>query len=258
MIVVSILVPIGSLIYLKKRVTMIPWKPVLIGVLIFIVFSQMLEKFLNVYILNINPYTSAWFNNPYLYALYGGLAAGIFEELGRFIGFYYLLKNDREWKHGIAYGIGHGGIESILIGVFGGIQFLTLSFLINSGQFNTLLNLHDKSDSSLLMIKEHLINQPTFFLLGGIERIFSFVIQLSLSLLVLYAIRNKKIRFLLYAILIHTSVDFFALISQKFQLSPFFVEGILFIMMIFSWIHIIKSKLWFSKTSAGNSNNQSL
>ena len=54
--------------------------------------------------------------NPYVFAIYGGLTAGIFEELGRFVAFFFLLKKYLDYKDGFAYGIGHGGIESILVG----------------------------------------------------------------------------------------------------------------------------------------------
>ncbi|SMO69773.1 Putative membrane peptidase family [Melghirimyces algeriensis] len=93
-----------SYLYKKKQVSL---KPILIGAAIFVIFSQSIERILNLYILQ----TTEWFNNPYLYAIYGGLAAGLFEESGRFLGFRYLLKNHRGWKDGLSYGIGHGGID---------------------------------------------------------------------------------------------------------------------------------------------------
>jgi uncharacterized membrane protein YhfC len=56
-VILSVLVPIISLIYFyKKRKT--SWKPVLIGVLIFIVFSQLIGKLVNTYVLVINQQTS--------------------------------------------------------------------------------------------------------------------------------------------------------------------------------------------------------
>lgn len=40
-----------------------------------------------------NPAIAPFLENPYVFAIYGGLTAGIFEELGRFVAFFFLLKN---------------------------------------------------------------------------------------------------------------------------------------------------------------------
>lgn len=44
-----------------------------------------------------------------------GLLAGLFEETARAIAFYFLKDQARSWKPAVALGIGHGGIESILL-----------------------------------------------------------------------------------------------------------------------------------------------
>ena len=45
------------------------------------------------------------------------LSPGIFEETGRYIFLNYLLKKNKDKNICISYGIGHGGIESILVGI---------------------------------------------------------------------------------------------------------------------------------------------
>ncbi len=48
--------------------------------------------------------------NPFLYAIYGGLAAGIFEEFGRFFCMITVMKRFMyQRENSIIYGIGHGG-----------------------------------------------------------------------------------------------------------------------------------------------------
>lgn len=42
-----------------------------------------------------NPAIAPILENPFVFALYGGLTAGIFEELGRFVAFFFLLKISR-------------------------------------------------------------------------------------------------------------------------------------------------------------------
>lgn len=45
-----------------------------------------------------NPATAKILENPFIFAIYGGLTAGIFEELGRFVAFFFLLKNLKSIK----------------------------------------------------------------------------------------------------------------------------------------------------------------
>lgn len=244
--VLSLGVPVTCLIYFRRK-RKIFWKPVLFGILVFVVMVLILEGLLNSYILQLNPVTSNWFSDhPYMFAVYGGLAAGVFEEGGRFLAYSYLLKKYREWKDGLAYGIGHGGIEAVIIGTLGSVQTLVFALLINSGDFETLLGTGNGAISGL---KDQLVNTSSFvFALSGFERIFAFVLQIALSLLVLYAVRHKRMIFLLYAVLIHTGVNFVAGLSQAFGLNIFLVEGFLCIVAILALVFIIKSKTWFSQS----------
>jgi uncharacterized membrane protein YhfC len=98
--VISLLIPIVGVVYLRKNYQ-ISFKPVIVGLFIFIVFSQVLEKLIHIYVLMINPTTKGWLDNTWLYATYGGLMAGLFEEGGRFIGFKLFLKKNREYKDGL-------------------------------------------------------------------------------------------------------------------------------------------------------------
>ncbi|MBP8047400.1 MAG: YhfC family intramembrane metalloprotease, partial [Anaerolineales bacterium] len=46
-----------------------------------------------------------------------GLLAGIFEETARYILFKAIRKSTDTWNNGIVIGLGHGGIEAILLGI---------------------------------------------------------------------------------------------------------------------------------------------
>ena len=153
-IIISLLIPIGLIVFFRKR-EKISMKPVFIGMLIFFVFTQILEKILHLIVIGNNL-----ISNAILFSIYGAFAAGIFEEVGRFIAFKTLLKENREWKDGIAYGLGHGGIEFILIGAIGMIQSLIFSFMINNGTFDTLITskLQGSQFEQLNQLKEQIIN----------------------------------------------------------------------------------------------------
>ena len=52
---------------------------------------------------------------PWRYGLFLGLTAGLAEETARWIAARYLLKGKDTMEHGLAFGLGHGGIEAMLL-----------------------------------------------------------------------------------------------------------------------------------------------
>ncbi|WP_199880514.1 YhfC family intramembrane metalloprotease [Bacillus massiliglaciei] len=245
----AVLVPVGCLICLtvKKKMS---WKPFAIGILIYIVFSQVLGSLFTVYWLSFNSRTSGVLQgNPYLYSLYGGLSAAVFEESGRFLGFYFLLKTYREWKDGLSYGLGHGGVEAVLIGGFAGIQNIGTSLMINSGAFDQLLNSAGANASSLEPVREQLINTASYLHLAvGIERVTAFIIQIALSLLILYGIKRKQaFLFVLYAMAIHALVNAVPLLLKELGFSLYLFEGIIVFAAIGCFVFIRKSKRLFQE-----------
>lgn len=212
---ISIGVPIAVTIYCYKKYK-ISFKNILVGAGIFILFALVLERGMHLYFLKINFSTSIIIDsNPWIFAIYGAFAAGIFEEVGRFVGFKFLLRGRTEKKDGIAYGIGHGGIEAIIIGGIAALQSVYFSLLINSGTLYSTLG-GKLPKATLDQVSASIINtSPYLFLVSGIERLLAFSIQLGLSMVVLYAVRSKKYRYLLYAVLIHALIDFPAALYQK-------------------------------------------
>ena len=88
---------------------------ILIGAGVFFVFALLLEPVLHQVVLK-GPHGDAIMGNTWYYALYGGLAAGLFEETGRFLGMKFLLKKEPDGPlPAVAYGVGHGGMEILMI-----------------------------------------------------------------------------------------------------------------------------------------------
>lgn len=108
--IVCFLFPVIVFLYFKRK-EKINLRPVFIGIIVFLVFTQILEKLVHLFVIGNNL-----IHNSILFSIYGALAAGIFEEIGRFLAFKTILKDNHEWKDGLAYGLGHGGIEVIIIG----------------------------------------------------------------------------------------------------------------------------------------------
>lgn len=255
-IIISFLLPVGLGIYFyrKQKISM---KAVVIGALIFIVFSQVLEKTMHIIVLNPKSASGEYLKNHIIiYAIYGAFAAGIFEEVGRYIGFKFLLKGKTQWKDGIAYGIGHGGIESIFIVGFSLINNMVYASMINSGTFEKLLS-GKLPSGTINQLKHTLINTNSYlFALGGIERIFAITAHIAMSLIVLYGIKNRKSIYLLYAIIFHAAIDFPAVFSQEGVLSVWVVEGIMIIIFVISIIIIRKLKVNFNKENNEDKHRQ--
>lgn len=240
---VSILVPVSLFIYSRKKYN-ISIKTVGIGILTFIIFSQILEKAMHVVVISNNLIGTT----TIAFAIYGALAAGVFEEVGRFISMKFFLKGELEWKDGLAFGIGHGGIEAVLIGVVSNAQNLVLVNLINGNGFNNLLNAATTpaAKQSLETVRSSLINTaPTLFAVGGIERIFAIIIHLAGSILVLYAVKNKKVLYLFIAIFGHALIDFFPALYQIGRLGIAETEIVVALSAIALLFFVIKSKRIF-------------
>ena len=123
---------------------------ILIGAGTFIVFALVLESIMHQIVLK-GPYGLSITGNTLLFALYGGLAAGIFEETGRFLAMKFLMKKEPTAPlPGIAYGAGHGGAEMLIIFGFTMISSLVMAIMINTGQTDALFAQAPEDAAALL------------------------------------------------------------------------------------------------------------
>ncbi|MFD0678007.1 MULTISPECIES: YhfC family intramembrane metalloprotease [unclassified Paenibacillus] len=244
-VILGVLIPVALVLYFR-RTTGISYRAIGVGILVFFIFSQVLEKGMHYYVLSFNKSTAAWFKNPWLFALYGGLAAGVFEEVGRWLGFTFLLKNRQQRKDGISLGIGHGGIEAFLIAIVSGVQGIIFATMINAGKLEESLGA-GLPPEQIAELKNRLIQTAqSEFWLGGLERIPAIFMQIAFSLIVLYGVRNRKVVYLLYAILLHAFVDFAPAMYQAHFLSLWVAEAVIWILGIGAIVVIVKSKKWYT------------
>jgi uncharacterized membrane protein YhfC len=137
--------------------------------------------------------------------------AGIFEETARFISFKILKKKFTGISTGLSYGIGHGGIESVLLAGFSMMAGLVLSILINTGNIEIITGkLQGEALDQLNIQLSTISTTPSYmFLLSGVERIFAISIQISLSVIVFYSVFCKnKLWLFPSAIILHAVIDF--------------------------------------------------
>jgi len=214
--VLCFLIPIAAWLALK-RIGHYPLKafPAFVGAAVFIVFVLVLENLLHSFVLGNG---SAISSNPMLYALYGSLAAGVFEEAGRFAAFQFLLKKHQGIEAAFSYGIGHGGIESWLFAGLSNISVFALALLSNYGMLPESL----AYESALASVR----GAEGLIALSFLERLFAFAIQMGLSVMVYLSVREPKRGYLLpFAILAHALVDYPAGLYQAGALNIYIVEA---------------------------------
>lgn len=184
-------IPITGIVLLRKRAGRI-LRPFLLGMTAFVISQMVLRVPLLQFVLPNFKWFLVFQTQTYAYGIFLGLTAGIFEEGARFIFLKYFLKGRTTLSDGLAFGLGHGGIEAMLLV---GISSILTLILYPMGKV-------DLAGSGYLSL-----------LLGGFERIFAMTFHIGATLVVLYGIRAKKpFRFLLLAILLHGLLDSMAVI----------------------------------------------
>lgn len=169
-------------------------------------------------------------------ALIAGLSAGICEEVARYLVLKFWKKEARSWKEGITFGAGHGGIESVILGLLVLSTFINMLVLKSGGLER--LNLPEETLLKLKQQVEAFWSIPWYIpLLGGLERIFAITMHIAWSLLVLQALVRKNILWLFYAILGHALVDGIAVFMKMKGFSIPLIEGTVFIFALLAlWI----------------------
>lgn len=204
---------------------------ILAGAGVFIVFALVLESLMHQVVLK-GPHGASIMGNVWYYALYGGLAAGIFEETGRFLAMKFLLKKEPSGAvNGVAYGIGHGGAEMLLIYGIAMISNIALSAMINSGQADALLASApaDAKEQVLAQFAQLQAAGAGTYLFGVWERVSAMIMQIGLSLIVWTGVRKggKWLWLFPAAILLHFLADACVVVLSK-SVSTLATETILF------------------------------
>jgi len=153
----------------------------------------------------------------FLYAFSLAFTAGLFELAGRFA-VAKLLQRNLNYKRALAAGLGHGGIEAILLVGMTYVNNLIYIVMINSGTFDALIAQAAGDQlilSQLEMIRTQLLATPgVLFALGGYERLLAMISQAAMSMVVCYGVAHRKVLpSILICLGIHTLLDCTAGIS---------------------------------------------
>ena len=253
---VAILVPIILLIVFRRKGGHV--KTFFIGCFVFLFFALVLESAVHRLVLG-SPTGAVIQGNIWLYALYGGLMTGIFEEMGRFLAFRTVLRkqldNDAE---ALMYGAGHGGIESIVLAGLSMILSIVFAVMINTGGMAAWLE--TMSGDTLTQMQatiDSLVNTtPYMFLLTGVERLSAITVHIALSVLVWFAAKNPKCGGLFpLAILIHAVVDGVTVILSSVGVPTVALEVIIALMA--AAVAVFAYRVWKKNAGVpGNSANE--
>lgn len=230
----GIAIPLALFLVLRRRYGA-DIKPFFVGSLVFIVFALVLEGAINYGILH-SAAGTAIMGNRWLYGLFGGLMAGLFEETGRFAAFQTLLRKQRGNDHNaLMYGAGHGGFEALYILILGMASNLSVALLVNSGNIEPL-TANATTDAARQALEASLATlagaSPALFLMSIVERLAAVTLHLSLSTLVWFAAKKGGRQLWLYplAILLHTLVNAVAVIMAGYVSNVWFVMAAIYLM----------------------------
>lgn len=216
-LIVSVGLPIALCIIVCKK-TKARISSFFIGAATFVLFAMILESLMHQVVLGATG--NAISGNIWLYALYGGLAAGIFEETGRYLAMKLCMKKTLDKPNAILYGVGHGGIEAILLVGLTYVNNLVIAVMINSGQAPMLLAAYGSNDTLYQQVQAQLMAIATApfwqFYMAGVERISAIIAHICLSYLVYLAVKERKVWYYLLAILLHFLMDAMAVVTAKY------------------------------------------
>lgn len=215
---ISLVLPIGGLIFYARKHKgggiVSAW---VVGALGFFV-PQVLIRLPILSALSANAGFLSWAQNHLLlYTLGLALTAGLFELAGRCAGAGLLRKN-RTFPRALAAGLGHGGIEAILLIGLTYINNLVYLILLQSGGFDALAAQAAAAgaDTTQLTAAAAALGSTStgLFLLAGLERALTMVCQACMTAMVFYGFQIKDSRWILGCLGIHFLLDGAAGIPQ--------------------------------------------
>jgi uncharacterized membrane protein YhfC len=171
-----------------------------------------------------------------------GLLAGIFEESARYILFKWIRKSSDTWQNGIVIGLGHGGIEAILIGILAVTTLIQMIAMKNIPDLSTMGIPAEQIELVKTQIDSYWSQSSIVPYFGLMERMSAMSLHVGLSSFVLLSIVTNQKKWFWLALLWHALVDAFAVYAfpsfsamENSTLGIFIFETLLMIISI-GWL----------------------
>ncbi len=207
-LLVSVGVPVALMILAAKKLKA-DKGAFLIGAGTFVVCALILEKLIFNGLVDLTVGLEKIQSNIAVYAIFAGLEAAVFEEVGRYLVMKFFMKKNLNKPNSVMFGVGHGGIEAILLAGTNSLGNLINVIGINTGLFTASLKLLDEqtAEQTVARLSVYWTTAPGLFFLAGFERIAAIMFHICMSYVVFRAVRDKKPLFLCIAILLHAFMD---------------------------------------------------
>lgn len=215
-----ILVPLVPILLWKRgRRTATSWKFLLWGALGFLISARVLELGLHVVCLVMDNPVSRFLNgHTWAYVLYGTAAAGIFEEVGRWVILGRVIKKNKTPENAVLYGLGHGGIEVWAVVLVAYLQSLFIALTIQSQGLEAALvtlGVTEVTPAIQAALDAILAFDGGALAANVIERILAVTFHTAATVIVFYGLQKKEKKYLLYAVLAHMLIDAAAGLYQR-------------------------------------------
>ncbi len=201
-----------------------------IGGFTFFVFALVLEQILH-YFIQSSSFGTVLSNNIWLLAIYGGLAAGLFEEVGRFLSLRYTYSKYKNPNSSLMVGAGHGGTEAIIIVGITMISNIVFAILINQNLLGEVIPQGAEYDTIMSAFLELSEMAPGIILLSVWERVIAISFHIALSVVVFRSVMDRNIKYLVFAFLLHFGFDVIAVILSSY-FNAIWVEVCLMILVV--------------------------
>jgi uncharacterized membrane protein YhfC len=147
-------------------------------------------------------------------AIFGGLSAGLFEELFRYGMFRWWAKDARSWSRGLLTGAGHGGAEAVILGAIVMYGFIQLAIL-RTADLSQLYS-GDKLALAIKQVQAYWSSPWYTAMLGAVERFFTIPTQIALAVIVLQTFTRKQGFWVWLAVLYHAVLDASTVFAVKY------------------------------------------
>jgi uncharacterized membrane protein YhfC len=157
-----------------------------------------------------------------------GLSAGLCEEGARYAAYRWWARDARSWSKALLLGCGHGGAESILLGLLVLYGLLSL-WSLRGTDLSTLVPAEQLAAAQRQI--DAYWSMPWYeAVLGAVERALTIPVQMGFSVLVLQVFTRQQVRWLFLAIAWHAAIDgviagYLAQVWQGVEWAPYALEG---------------------------------
>lgn len=207
-VLLMILIPLGLAIWLRRRYR-VPWLLFCVGILTFI-GSQTYHIPLNNWLGDLGVIGSIGPDAPNLWrtAVILGLSAGFSETLARVLGYWFLFRKQlaERFEDGLLVGLGHGGIEAMVIGGVFTAGSLSSLWAVRNVDLSTL----GMTAAELTAVTQQLTvlqETPWLIFAAVFERLIAMTLHVTISVLVWRAFKRRQVWPVLLGLAYHAVLD---------------------------------------------------